>query len=851
MSTPPLNYAQMPTGRMLMADGWNPMLRWDGFLAAAQQAGLAAPATPCTLSSLNNQGTYFAYVRFLDADDNPSNLSPVSNELDPVTTVFPSGLFNAGGATDSTISASPTNPLVRITKASHGLTFTHDAIVITDPVNSVSPQAGTLPTGIAGTWYINVIDANNFDLIGSNFAAYTPPVGGFPFSWATVGLGANAVLGYPNRFFRTNHGLATGNLVNVVLIQNANSATTLPAKFTVTRLDANTFTLQDFATTATNGQWWIAYFPTAGAYTYTNVPVPTDPKVVRRQILRNTDGQTATFYVDVDTTDIVATTFASTNTDQQLQVQETVPILRPDGSLGANRYNAPPSHKLSLAHHLGRMFAAGELVYNQGNVVATNGSTTVTGVGTSWPSSFAGRMLYVRGASKPYLIDAVNTTAQTLTLHTAYADATDSFALYGIRPAPAERRLVYYSEPGFPEAWPPVNALEIQEDQDEITGLMQKGAYLYILERFHTYRFTFQSDPGLDGFIYLVLQRGCINSRCWVSVEGMTYMLDTAGIHAFQGGNDTNPASHIVQDLFRFSDSPYRVNWSASQYFHCVHFPQQETIRFFVVMQGSYLPQHAICLNYRDKRWWIEAYNRPIGDSVLGYLAGAPQMYAGSDAKKVLALWQGTLDGPNPQGYTVAGTVGSATLLCLADPAANFPPAGVVGHPVVITGGRGKGQVRRIAQATATTLTVKDPWSTLPDKTSTYQVGGVVWQFRSGQFTYVESEQSDTRRLVVYFAPCLTPPCTVNLRLFEDQAKTATLWGYTLSAQDGQGIQTVAGSADMVLDLTKANGWAARRLERHREVYSDGLHFAALELQGVSNQDPIAVFQIELDGAYA
>jgi hypothetical protein len=849
MSTPPLNFAQMPTGRMLLADGLNPMLRWDGFLAAAEAAGIAAPLTAPTLSSLNNQGTYYSFVRFLDADDNPSNLSPVSNQLGPVspqTGANPNGTFLFGQ-----VSSSPTAPLVRLTLPNHGITHTYDQLFIQDPV---SGGGAIFSTGLAGTWYVQVVDANTLDLLNSNvFTGPGKPKNFAPLSaiWWKNASGAVQVAGTKNKVFYTGHGLSTGEAIQVLDLQGATTpSATLPANFTVTVIDANTFTIDNFTAVGNDG-WIIAYTPLAANYTYTNVPVPTDPKVVRRQILRNTDGQTATFYVDVDTADIVSTSFSSANTDAQLQANEAVPILRPDGSLGANRYNVPPSHKLALAHHLGRMFAAGELVYNQGNIQVTNGQTTVQGVGTAWPASLVGRFLYVKGAAKPYQIDAVNTTAQTLTLDTAYADSTDLFAVYGIRPAPAERRLVYYSEPGFPEAWPPTNALELQEDQDEITGLMQKGAYLYILERSHVYRFTFQSDPGLDGFIFLVLQRGCINNRCWVSVEGMTYLLDTQGIHAFSGGNDTQPLSHMVQDLFRFSDSPYRVNWAASQYFHAVHFPQQETIRFFVVMQGSYLPYHCIALNYREKRWWIEQYSRPVGDSVLGYLNGAPQMYAGSDAKRVLALWQGTLDGPNPQGYTVAGTVGSATLLSLTDLGAQFPPAGVVGHPVVLTGGRGKGQVRRIAAATATTLTLKDPWTVLPDATSTYQVGGVVWQYRTGTFTYVESEASDTRRLVLFYEPCVTAPCTLAVRLYEDQSATPTVWGYSLSAADGQGIQTTAGSADMLLDLTKANGFAARRLERHREQYSDGLHFVAIELAGVSNQDPVVIFQIELDGAFA
>jgi hypothetical protein len=215
---------------------------------------------------------------------------------------------------------------------------------------------------------------------------------------------------------------------------------------------------------------------------YTGVPVPTQSKVTRKQILRNTAGQFATFYVDVDTTNVNTTSFSSTNTDAMLADQEAQPLFDLEGNDIANVYGVPPDWKPLLAYHLTRMWAAGEVTYSEGSCKVTTGSPTVTGFGTNWKSEYAGRYLHVLGATQSYLIDSVNETSQTITLDENYANASDLFAGYSIKAAPAERPLVYFSEAGLPEAWPAVNALSLPEDGDVVTGLMPMGSWLYVPE---------------------------------------------------------------------------------------------------------------------------------------------------------------------------------------------------------------------------------------------------------------------------------------------------------------------------------------------------------------------------------
>ncbi len=579
--------------------------------------------------------------------------------------------------------------------------------------------------------------------------------------------------------------------------------------------------------------------------TYSSVPLPNDPKVTRRQILRNTAGQTITFYTDVDTDDLTSTTFTSTKTDSLLSAQVAVPLLDPDGNDLANRYTVPPDHKGVIAHHLERMFLAVEVVYSEGCVAVTFGSTTVTGIGTLWTDSVEGRYLHVVGGDRPYEIEAVD--GQTLTLAEAYEGPTDPYAAFGIRPAPAERRLVYFSEAGLPEAWPAINALSLQEDGDEITGLMAKGSFLFILERRHVYRLTFQNNPSEDGFVFLSGNRGCVNNRCWCLVDDVAYMLDERGVHAFAGGGDDEHLTSAIQGTFSGDDPLFRINWSASRFFHCVHYPGQDTIRWFVALSGHYLPRHALCYDYAQKHWWIEELLRPVGASTVGTLDGVRKPLLGTTHKKVLGYWVGTLDGADPNDGTVRGTAESSTSAGLTDDDAGFA-ASLANVPVVIVSGKGKGQARLIASNTATALSLTQPWTTKPDETSVYQVGGIPWLYRSGMYRWVEDETEQQRRVEVMFQPTASE-ATMDLRIYNDLATLPEDWWTEHVSDDYSGVESTRDEPDLVIDLTKTNGFVQQRLPDAKEINIDGDRFVSVELRGVGSSDRQAVYSIQIDGA--
>lgn len=745
----PDSFAESTDGILLVANGQDPVLRWDSVTPFMEEAGVPAPSSAPSVSVSGTGsiiGTYTVYARFLDRDGNPGNLSPVAE-------------LEAGGTGIGISGATNAVPIVISTSGAHGL-----ATGQTVKVENVQGNAAA-----NGTHLVTVIDATRFSLNNTG-----------------------------------GNGTYTGG------------GTVFTGKATVS---------------------------------YASVPTSADPRVARRQVLRSTAGQADTVYVDVDTADLTATTFSSTRDDDTLSAQTSVTVIDGDGRNLANLWTRPPNHKSVIASHLGRMFLAGEVDYTEGCVSTTFGGTSVVGIGTEWSSALEGRQLFVLGGDKQYLISSINVSTQTLTLSEPYTASTDPYAVYAIRPARAERRLVYYSEAGFPEAWPAFNAISIQEDGDEIVGLMAKGSFLYIVEQRHVYRFTFQSDPADDGYVFLAANRGCVNDRCWVLVDDMAYMLDDQGVHAFTGGQESQHLSEPIQDLFESDLSQggaYRINWAARRFFHAAHYPGQAVIRWFVALSGQFHPRHALAYNYRTRRWWVEEYPLAITSSVLGVLNGEQRVFLGSRSGEIHALGHNNLDLADPTAGTVRGTVTGSDPTSIADSSAAFASS-LAGSPVSIVAGRGKGQLRVIASNTSTSLVVTQPWLVLPDTASKYQVGGIPYQFRTRWFRFVEDEQENPRRLELVFQPVLSGSL-IDARLYVDRSGTALEWDVGYTSSDGNGVMSSDGSSDLTVDLTKAIGFAQKRFDGRREFNIDGPRFVQVELEGVANQDQIKLYRLAIDG---
>jgi hypothetical protein len=730
------------------------VLRWNGFTNQASPAGVPAPSKLPTMTFSGTGpivGAYRCFLRYIDANDYPGNLTPIA----PADVIA----LSRSGVVAKAVAGTP----IVLTITAHG--FNNSTTIKTTGI------AGIVEAN--GVFKVTVIDANNISLNGSTADGLSEFYGG--------------------------------------------------------------------------GGTWIAG---TGLVTYGNLEAPADPRVVRRQILRNTDGQEAVFYVDIDTTDLSSATLTSTQDDNALQTGIAVPFLDSTGKDVSNVNGEPPNNKPLIVYHRGLVFMAGDVRYTEGAVALTFGSNQVHGIATEWRAAAAGRFIYVVGANKAYTIAAVDELNQIVTLTEPYLAPSQPYAFYAICSAEPDQRTVYYSDASHAEGFSPLVGFTIASDGDDFTGELSYDSFLYILERSHIYKQTYQTDPNTDGAVYQSSDRGCVNQRCAVKAGESVYMLDEKGIHAF-GGRNAGDRSDPVQTLFRPDVPGPKINFAAGRFFHGVLDQTTEVIRWFVSLSGTYLPRHAICYQYDLDRWWIEEYPWPISCSFVGRLyrrapletwgAGRLQVFLGSTGRRVFAVGASPLDGVPPL-KEYACPITTAGFNWLETPSA-LPPC--VNAPVVIVGGRGKGQRRIVVSMSGTRLRLRDPWLVQPDVTSTIQVGGIEWSWKSGWMEWADEETTNPRAVEVSFGPT-TVPSDVTLNRFRDRSDQADVIALD-RAEDG--VLARAGESDVLLSLEQLPGGFGQALMfSGKQSYTRGPQVISVGLNGVGTIDPVKLYQIDVDG---
>lgn len=589
---------------------------------------------------------------------------------------------------------------------------------------------------------------------------------------------------------------------------------------------------------------------------YSNVPVPTEGNVTTRQILRNTAGQFLVFYVDIETNNLFETEFSSTRTDEDLRLQEPVALFDSDLNLNiANFHDVPPDDKPYISFYQNRLWLYGFIEYSEGNAQVTTGSTTVTIIGGRITDEFVDRLLYVDESDRSYLITDVDEVAQTLTIDSAYAGATDLWASYTVTPNRNRRHLLCYSEPGQFDSWRSEQNITIasSDDIDDVgTGLVSTQSFLFILQRRHIYRLTYFRDPTIDGGIFLSARRGCVNNRCWISVDGFIYMLDDRGVYKFNGGDDVEEVTPPIQDIFYFDrpEGERRINWDAARLFHANHDRNDATLRWFVAFSGSKIPRHAICYNYVTPQWWIEEYPWPIGDSSL--LKGVnPIPVTASEAHRTFAVGIGTLDNlDQADGDTLVQATSGGIRSITIDTDYTLP-GDLDGVPIGITAGKGKHQTRNIVSVSGQEIFVDRPWDIKPDATSWARIGAIPYRWRSHWLRWNPTETEETRRITLSYRP--SPDATVDLRLFEDYSEDPTTQHLTwpINENAGSGVTTEKDDPNAVMDLSLDKGFSYLSLDSMREYGVWRKEVFAAELRGYSADKAVRVYAIDVEGANA
>lgn len=582
-------------------------------------------------------------------------------------------------------------------------------------------------------------------------------------------------------------------------------------------------------------------------------------RITHVELYRSGAGGVNVLYL-VTTITVGTTTYTDDTNDAALVALPALAILDGNGEINSQRFTIPPNYRPYIFSHQGRQFACGVVDYNEGHVVVTNGSATVTGVATAFTAGMVGRFFYPKGATAGYEIQSVNTSAQTLTLTSNYAGSSDSFTEYSVRPGPAYRNTVDFSGSLEPEAFPSENNIDVPERADEVTGGFSLAGFPFFFTPRNLYRLGYYSDPrppgpggtGGDGRVHNTgALRGAEHHRLVCEADGYVYMVDRQGVHRFNGTND-EAVSEPIEDIFRRG-----LAWSHAKYWHAQHFPDTSTVKFFC-MGGSRYARDAICFNYRTTQWTLELWTSCVSCATIATVGGRRRVVAGSEHARVLLLDEGTLDGIKGTGGTVIGYPTAATFESLTDAAATHP-SDVVGAPLAIVRGRGAGQVRTIVSSASGLLTIDYPWTIMPstdaaaDDRSVYQIGGFPWRVKLGTYRFADREETNPRDISLEFQPSQATshaPLANVLTYLNHNAEpelNAVTARYEESSQEPY-VSTLKDKPEATVQLSSPEGYVAVGRAGGKDDGGATDRWQTIEMRGHAHLERPRIFAVETLG---
>jgi len=540
-------------------------------------------------------------------------------------------------------------------------------------------------------------------------------------------------------------------------------------------------------------------------------------------------------------------TYADTSTDEDLALNDAdyiINLFDADGFPEARRFHKPPTNKPYVALYQDVTFYYGRVLYSEGTMAFTNASTTITGTGTALRSEMVGWKLRELDGTTEYEIATVNEGAQTATIDRVYAGTTGSGRTFVISPSTQdEAYLLYPSTAGEPESVNPVQALRVQKHSrltDLETGLLEFDSTLYIFHEKTSYRFAF-SRIAADGSFSPAMLRGLVNNRCAVMTDRDVYCLDQQGVYKL-GPSPQDISTPRLQNYFA---ETVDFTLSNSKWYSGGYNPLTKVAHWFIRHIGDTgtRPKRALCLNVVTQEFWTESYPVEIGGATTIQVSNADRMVVTAENDNAILFGEGLGD------LTATALRGTITTPATAstsfvDSAAAFTSA-LVGTPVAIIEGTGKGTERTIATYTnGTTLAVDTAWTT--DTTSVYLIGAINWSLKTGCLeetpafrgdgTPVEPYES-TRQIRIQHIPT-TSACSMTLRKYRNRSASAE--SYQGSLNDPAYLtKMLPDSADTEINMKSDRGGGSETAGFTNIGADSGVND-----QGVSNR----MVQFELEG---
>jgi len=151
---------------------------------------------------------------------------------------------------------------------------------------------------------------------------------------------------------------------------------------------------------------------------------------------------------------------------------------------------------------------------------------------------------------------------------------------------------------------------------------------------------------------------------------------------------------------------------------------------------------------------------------------------------------------------------------------------------LTILSGRGVGQTRRIAENTDGELIVDRPFSIVPDPGDKFGIGVIPYRYLTHRLKFTQSESQDEFSIRTDFDPQAWG--SVGIRQYIDHSTTPQPLAADLRPQDNDGASGEKDDVEVRIDLTRAEGYAVVRGDRHGERDTPHARSVRVELLGAS-----------------
>jgi hypothetical protein len=177
----------------------------------------------------------------------------------------------------------------------------------------------------------------------------------------------------------------------------------------------------------------------------------------------------------------------------------------------------------------------------------------------------------------------------------------------------AKPNSLLFSEVNEPESVPAENELIIQENagvQDSIVALIPLASQLLVVQTEHLYSLRYVAQPVIDASINLAVFRGILTRKCWATMGGVAFIVDSFGMYAFDGSSES-PLSAAVDNYWRDGI----IDFSQSAKFHVSANLADRVVRFFYCRSTDSTPVRALCYCVGTQAWWEEEYPEAITET--------------------------------------------------------------------------------------------------------------------------------------------------------------------------------------------------------------------------------------------